>query len=143
MYSKTIMMGRLTADPELRQTPNQVSVATFTIAVDRDYKRDDKRPTDFFNCVAWRGIGESIARFFHKGKPILVEGHLENRSYEKDDGTKRYVTELIVESFTFTGDKAEQRNNLPEPPPEPHSGQAPEPSGDFAEVGEGSNDLPF
>ncbi len=147
MYSKTIMMGRLVADPELRKTPSDVSVATFRIAVDRTYKINDKRPTDFFNCIAWRQLGETIAKYFHKGKIIHIEGHLENRTYE-EDGTKRYLTELIVENFTFAGDSAgKEQNNLPEPPPDPHDGQAPSyassSSADFAEVGGGSDDLPF
>lgn len=147
MYSRTIMMGRLVADPKLCKTASDISVARFSIAVDRTYKINDKRPTDFFDCIAWRQLGETVAKHFHKGKPILVEGHFENRNYEKD-GVKRWVTELIVESFTFTGDSTgKEQNNLPEPPPDPHDGQAPaytsNSSADFAEVGGGSDDLPF
>ena len=99
-YSKTIFIGNLTKDPEIRVTQGGRSVCSFTVAV----KRRWQDVTDFHDCVAWEKTAENIAKFFHKGKEILVEGELQKRSYEKD-GQKRWVTELVVDGFSFVGRK--------------------------------------
>ena len=100
--NKFIGMGRLTKDPEIRTTPNQVSVATFTIAIDRRFKNaNGERQADFISCVAWRGTGENIAKYFHKGDGIVVEGTVQSRSWEAEDGTRRFATEVIVDEFHF------------------------------------------
>lgn len=108
-------IGRLTKDPELTTTTNSgVSVARFSIAVDRKFKKDDgTHDTDFFNCIAWRGIGETINKYCKKGSKIFIAGELQNRSYDAEDGTKRYVTEVVVSDCEFlstkpTNDIAEQ-----------------------------------
>lgn len=146
MYSITIMMGRLCADPELRHTPNDVAVCTFRIAVDRPYKVKDKTVADFFDVVAWRGQGEFVSKYFRKGKPIVVQGHMETRSYTDKDGIKRYITELIAERVTFAGDSSGSGNKpLPDAPPE-HGEAAPAytsgNTGDFEEI-PSDDDLPF
>lgn len=103
MLNRIILMGRLVADPELRQTPNGISVATFRIAVDRNYqsKNSNERQTDFISCVAWRQTGEFISRYFAKGRMIAVEGSLQTRSYEDKTGAKRTAYEVIVDQAYF------------------------------------------
>ena len=86
MLNRAIIMGRLVADPELRQTPNGVSVITFTVAVDRNYSRDRERQTDFIDVVAWRQTAEFVSKYFSKGKMIIVEGSIQTRSYEDRNG---------------------------------------------------------
>ena len=99
-YSKTIFVGNMTRDPERKVTQTGKTVCTFSVAV----KRRFQDVTDFHDCVAWGNTAEAICRNFRKGKEILVEGELQKRSYEKD-GIKRWVTELVVEAFSFTGRK--------------------------------------
>lgn len=106
--NKVILMGRLVRDVEMRQTPNGVSVARFTIAVDRRFKsRDGQQNTDFITCVAWRQNAEFIGRFFGKGRMIAVVGSIQSRSWDGQDGTKHYATEVVVDEAYFTGSKAE------------------------------------
>lgn len=106
MYNKAILMGRLARDPELKTTPNGVSVCTFSIAVDRRYQgKDEEKKTDFFNIVAWRQTAEFVSKYFSKGRCILVEGEIQNRSYTDKDGITRYVTEVIASQVSFTGEK--------------------------------------
>lgn len=98
-FNKTILMGRLTADPELRETASGHSVVNFTIAVDRGYGEDKK--VDFFPVQAWDGRAETIARNFGKGRPILVSGQLQNRQWEDNKGSKHTTTEIIATEFAF------------------------------------------
>lgn len=106
MYNKVIMLGRITKDLELKTTPSGVSVLTFSIAVDRRFQeKGADRKSDFFNCVAWRNEAEFISRFFTKGSAILIEGELQNRSYKDKNGTEKWLTEIIVDRATFTGEK--------------------------------------
>ena len=96
MLNQTIIIGRTTKEPEFRQTQNGVSVATFTIACDRNYKNaQGEKETDFFTVVCWRGLAETIGKYLGKGRLVAVSGRLQNRSYEAKDGTKRYITEII------------------------------------------------
>ena len=107
MYNKTILMGRLTRDPELKTTPSGVSVCTFSIAVDRRYQtKGEEKKTDFFNIVAWRTTGEFVVKYFRKGSLILVEGELQTRQYTNKDGVNVTVTEINAEQVSFTGEKA-------------------------------------
>lgn len=100
--NKFIAIGNLTKDPELSSTTSGVSVCKFSIAVSRPYTNSEgERETDFFNCVAWRGQGENIAKYCKKGSKIAIEGSVQNRSYDAQDGTKRYVTEILVNSAEF------------------------------------------
>lgn len=100
-------MGRLTADPELRQTPTGVSVASFTIAVDRRFSKDGQRQTDFIRCTAWRQQAEFICKYFKKGSMLCVVGNIQTRSWDGNDGKKQYATDVIVDEAYFTGSKAE------------------------------------
>ncbi len=101
-YNKTMLLGYLVADPELKQTQNGVSVTSFKIGVSRKRLNQNEAPkSDFFTIVAWRGTAEFISRNFRKGDPILVTGELQNRDYEDQNGNKRYVTEIIAEEAEF------------------------------------------
>ncbi len=101
-------MGRLTRDVETRQTPNGVSLARFSIAVNRRFAgKDAQQQADFINCVAWRQTGEFIARYFRKGSMIAIVGSIQSRSWDGQDGKRQYSTEVVVDEAYFTGSKAE------------------------------------
>ena len=108
--NKAIIMGRITHDLEVRQTPSGTAVLQFTVAVDRNYSKDGEKQTDFISCVAWRNTAEFIGRYFGKGRMIAVDGRLQSRTYEDKNGTKHYITELIVENANFTGEKSDGGN---------------------------------
>jgi single-strand DNA-binding protein len=100
-------MGRLTADPELRQTPNGVAVTRFSVAVDRGYvKAGEERKADFINVVCWRQTAEFVTRYFSKGSMIAVQGSIQTGSYEKD-GVKRSTFEIVADNVSFCGSKSE------------------------------------
>ena len=102
MLNKSILMGRLTADPELRMTQSGKPVATFTLAVERDFKdADGTRKTDFINCVAWNGTADFAKKYFSKGNMAAVSGRIQTRSWEAADGKKGFATEIIVENMYF------------------------------------------
>lgn len=108
MLNVAVIMGRLTADPELRTTSNGLSVTSFTVAVDRSYARPgEQRQTDFINCVAWRQTAEFITRYFRKGSMIAVQGTIQVRNYEDRTGAKRTATEIVVSNASFCGSKSE------------------------------------
>ena len=103
--NKVILIGNLTKDPELKQTPSGASVTSFSIGVSRKYSgTDGNRETDFINIVAWRNTAEFIAKYFRKGSGISIVGSLQVRSYEKD-GQKRYATEVVAEEAGFIDKK--------------------------------------
>ena len=105
MLNRVILMGRITHDLELKSTPNGTSVLSFSVAVDRSYaKQGEERQTDFINCVAWRQQAEFINRYFGKGRMIALEGNLRTRTYDDKNGSKHYVTEVFVDSVSFTGE---------------------------------------
>ena len=105
--NKVILIGRLTRDPELRTTPSGVATTSFTVAVDRTFvnQQTGQREADFINCVAWRKQAENISRYCIKGTQVAVEGRIQTRNYDAQDGTKRYVTEVICDNVTFLGSK--------------------------------------
>ena len=106
MINNVNIMGRLTADPELKTTASGNSVISFTVAVDRDYvKQGEERKADFISCVAWKHTAEFISRYFGKGSLIAVQGQIQTRTYQAKDGSNRYVTEVLVEKASFTGEK--------------------------------------
>ena len=106
MFCRIVVMGRLTTDPELRNTPSNVSVTSFAIAVNRPYvNKNGERQTDFFNVVAWRNQAEFICKYFKKGNCILIDGRLENRDYIDKNGIKQRVSEIITENVSFTGER--------------------------------------
>lgn len=102
MMNNVTLMGRLTRDPELRKTPSGTSVASISIACDRDVKdADGNHATDFFELVAWRNTAEFVSKNFHKGSRIAVVGRLQNRSWTDKEGNKRTTTEIIVDTAYF------------------------------------------
>ena len=105
MLNSAVIMGRLTADPELRKTASGVSVTAFTVAVNRNYKTEGETPTDFINCVAWRGTAEFVNKYFSKGQMIALRGSIQTRAYEDKNGNKRTATEIIADEVQFCGDK--------------------------------------
>ena len=106
MYNKVIMMGRLTRDPELKTTPNGVSVCKFSIAVDRRFQnKGEEKKTDFFNVVAWRQTGEFVSRYFGKGNMILVEGELQTSRFTDKNGNEATWYEIVADRVCFTGEK--------------------------------------
>lgn len=105
--NKVILVGRLARDPELRTTNTGKSVATFPLAVDRRFKQEGQPEADFFNIVAWGKQAETICQYLGKGRQIALTGRLQSRSYEAQDGTKRYVTEVVIEEFDFIGNKSD------------------------------------
>ena len=107
MLNNISVMGRLTADPEVRQTPNGVSVCSFTIANDKDFKRDGDAP-NWIDCVAWRNNAEFIGKYFKKGSLIVVTGSLQTRQYQDKNGNNRKAVEVLVDSVSFTGEPKQQ-----------------------------------
>ena len=133
MLNKIILMGRLTRDPELRRTQSGTAVASFTLAVDRDYKpQDGERETDFIDIVAWRGTGEFVSKYFSKGRMAVVEGRLQVRDWTDKDGNKRRSTEVVADNVYFGDSKRSE------------SGTPAETSGELQEVPEEEKgELPF
>lgn len=112
MLNKVILMGRITQDLEVKQTPQGVSVLSFTVAVQRSFaKQGEERQSDFINCVAWRQQADFIGRYFGKGRMICLEGNLRTRTYDDKNGTKHYVTEVYVDAANFTGEPKQDGNN--------------------------------
>ena len=106
MYNKAILIGRLVADPELRQTPNGISVVSTRIAVDRRYSsRNGERQTDFINIVAWRNTAEFVSKYFSKGRLIGIEGSIQTRDYTDRDGNKRTAFEVVADNAFFVESK--------------------------------------
>lgn len=109
--NKVILMGRMTKDVEVKTTPAGKSVCSFTVACDKRFKaQNGERQADFINCVAWEKHATTIGNYFHKGSRIMVVGRLETRSYDDQNGQKRYVTEVIVDEIEFVDTKAESGN---------------------------------
>lgn len=102
MMNRVVLVGRLTKDPELRYTPSGVAVATFTLAVNRTFtNQQGDREADFINCVIWRKPAENVANFLKKGSLAGVDGRIQTRNYEGQDGKRVYVTEIVAESVQF------------------------------------------
>lgn len=110
--NKAILMGRLTKDPELRTTQNNISVCSFTLAIDRRFKNQQgERETDFIPIVAWRQTAEFAARYFSKGSRMALVGSIQPRSWEDDNGERRYITEVIADEVYFADSKRQQDDN--------------------------------
>ncbi len=101
MLNTITIMGRLTRDPELRYTQSQTPVASFTLAVDRDYGRGEERQTDFIDCVAWRSTGEFVSKYFTKGSMAVVQGRLQIRDWNDKEGNKRRTAEVVADNVYF------------------------------------------
>lgn len=114
MLNHIVLMGRLTRDPELRYTQSQTPVASFSLAVDRDFGRGEEKQTDFIDCVAWRQTGEFVSKYFQKGSMAVVSGRLQIRDWTDRDGNKRRSAEVVVDNVYFGESKrreGESRDN--------------------------------
>ena len=112
--NKVILIGNLTAEPELKQTPSGISVVSFNIAINRRKPKEEKegqQTADFISVVAWRQTAEFVSRYFKKGKPILICGALQSRSYTDNQGNKRYVTEVVADEVGFVESKSDNAGN--------------------------------
>ena len=151
MLNKVFVMGRLTRDPELRRTQSGTAVASFSLAVDRDYKsQSGEKETDFFDVVAWRSTGEFVAKYFTKGRMAVVEGRLQVRPWQDKDGNNRRSTEIIAENIYFGDSKKDGSGNTENYGAQaytaPNGGYAAPTGGaygGFAEIDEEDGDLPF
>jgi len=155
MLNHITIMGRLVRDPELRRTGSGVAVASFCVAVDRDFAPKDggERKADFINCVAWRQTGEFISKYFTKGRMIVVDGRLEMRDWTDRDGNKRTTAEVIVDNAYFGDSKRDGDSgssyggNTYSAPAAPsyggYSAPAAAPASDFAMLSDDDAQLPF
>jgi single-strand DNA-binding protein len=133
MLNHITIMGRLTRDPELRRTGSGVAVASFTVAVDRDFasRESGERETDFIDCVAWRQTGEFVSKYFTKGRMAVVSGRLQIRSWTDKDGNKRRTAEVVADQVYF-GDSKKDDAGAAYPAP-----------GQFAELDDDDGEMPF
>ena len=144
MLNKAILMGRLVADPELRRTPNNNSVTSFTLAVNRSFVRQGEQPqTDFIDIVAWGKTAEFVSRYFVKGQQVAVAGRIQTRMWEDKQGNKRKSVEVVAEEVHFAEpkrDNSQSRNDLPQGGFDPMAGLG---GNAFAALPGDDNDLPF
>ena len=138
MLNHIVLMGRLTRDPELRQTGSGISVASFTIAVDRDYAAQGaEKETDFVDIVAWRGTADFVSKYFAKGRMAVVSGRLQIRNWQDKEGNKRRSAEVVADNIYFGESKKDSQGS--------GSTQSSEPaqSADFAPLDDDDSELPF
>ena len=138
--NKVILVGRMTADVELKTTQSGTSVTSFTVAVNRRFQKDTEQTADFINCVAWKQTAEFLANHFHKGSSICVVGSIQTRSFTTQNGEKRYATEVVVDEVRFVDSKSDNTSSAPAPTnyvPEAYTNGA-----SFEDVASG-DDLPF
>lgn len=136
MLNRVLLQGRLVADPELRRTQQGTPVASYRLAVERDYKNKDPdaQKADFINIVSWRNTAEFVSRYFTKGRMMLVEGRLQMRDYTDRDGQKRTVAEIVTDNVYFCDSRKDGNND--------DSGLSQE-SASFQELADNDGDLPF
>ena len=132
--NNVVLTGRLSRDPEIKQTQSGVSVCNFCIAVDRQYKSGEEKICDFINCVAWRGTADFVSKWFHKGDGIGVTGSIQTRKWVTDGGENRYATEVLCQQVSFLDGK----KNAVEAAQTPMEGNQ-----NFSEVTEEDESLPF
>ena len=150
MLNKIFIMGRLTRDPELRRTQTGTPVASFSLAVDRDFKdrNTGERTTDFIDCVAWRQTGEFVSRYFSKGRMAVAEGRLQLRDWVDRDGNKRRSAEVVVEQMYFGDSRSEGGQKSGQPVPKEAGYQAAylstgREADEFRELQDDDGELPF
>ena len=140
MLNHVILQGRLTKAPELRQTQGGISYTTFTLAVDRDFKSNGQKEADFINCSAWRQTAEFLARYFGKGRMVLLEGRIEVRSYQDKEGNKRTAWSVVADRVYFGDSKpSDGANSITRDEPVIQDGL----DGDLPEVDDDQTELPF
>ena len=150
MLNHITIMGRLTRDPELRRTGSGIAVASFTVAVDRDFGNRDngERETDFIDCVAWRQTGEFVSKYFTKGRMAVVSGRLQIRNWTDKDGNKRRSAEVVADNVYFgdsrrDGDTGSSYSAPAAPSFGGYSAPASDPASDFAMLSDDDAQLPF
>lgn len=149
MLNHITLMGRLTRDPELRSTTSGTPVASFTLAVDRDYSSRDsgERQTDFIDIVAWRQTGEFVSKYFQKGSMAVVTGRLQIRDWTDRDGNKRRSAEVVADNVYFGESKRSREGGdssyRDEPPSRSGGYDGGSKSSAFSEIDDGDGDLPF
>lgn len=134
-FNKVILGGRLTSDPELKQTNSGTFVCTFRVAIERRYHKDDEQTTDFINVIAWRQRAEFVSRYFRKGSSICIVGSIQSRSWTDQQGNKRYATDVVADEISFVDSKSEFDDGEP-------SGYEADPP-HFEDIDPNSEDLPF
>lgn len=147
MINSVVLMGRLTADPELRTTQSGISMCRFSVAVDRRVAAGTEKKADFINCTAWRQQADFISKYFHKGQMIAIEGSIQTGSYTDKQGNKRTSFDVIVDRASFCGSKNEggnapQGGYQQQPQSQSNSYRNSEPD-DFADIAPTEDDLPF
>lgn len=152
MMNQIELVGRLTRDPEVKNTTSGTTVASFTLAVERDFASNGVKETDFINCVAWRNPGEYAAKYFKKGSLVAVTGRLQIRNWEDKDKNKRSTTEVVVNSLYSLGSKSDN-GNTEQSAPAPKNAQSNtyksskpvnnKPTSDFVPVEDDEVPLPF
>ncbi len=145
MLNHITIMGRLTRDPELRRTGSGVAVASFTLAVDRDFGGRDggERETDFIDCVAWRQTGEFVSKYFAKGRMAVVSGRLQIRNWNDKDGNKRRTAEVVADNVYFGDSKRDGEGGTAYAAAPAYSAPAAAPASDFAMLDDDDAQLPF
>ena len=150
MLNHITIMGRLTRDPELRRTGSGIAVASFTVAVDRDFGSRDggEKETDFIDCVAWRQTGEFVSKYFTKGSMIVVSGRLQIRGWTDKDGNKRRTAEVVADNVYFGESKRSNEGSSYSAPAAPsygggYSAPATNPASDFVMLEDDDSQLPF
>ena len=139
MLNTITIMGRLTRDPELKFTQSQTPVASFTVAVDRDYSKGEKQ-TDFIDCTAWRNTAEFVSKYFKKGSMAVVHGRLQIREWTDKNSNKRRSAEVVADNVYFGEAKRDAKRNIAE---DPYYGGDDHSSSTFEELGDSDGDLPF
>ena len=145
MLNKVVLIGRLTKDPELKYTPSNVAVTSFTLAVDRKFARQgEERATDFINIVAWRSTAEFVAKYFTKGRPMAVCGSIQTRTWDDNENKRHYVTEVVADEVSFVDSKrdAGESTGFVAQAPSNNAPQQPQTNPDF-EVVPDDIELPF
>ena len=148
MLNHIVIMGRLTRDPELRRTGSGVAVASFTVAVDRDFGKNEngEKETDFIDCVAWRQTGEFVSKYFTKGSMAVVSGRLQIRSWKDKDGNNRRTAEVVADNVYFGDSKRDGEASSYAAPASGfggYSAPAAAPASDFAMLEDDDAQLPF
>lgn len=142
MLNRVVLAGRLTKDPDLRITPNGVAVANFTIAVNRPFSnKEGEQDADFINCVVWRRAAENLANFQKKGSLIGVDGRLQSRSFDNQEGKRVFVTEVVADSVQFLESKGGNDNQQPSRPQNDRQDDDPFAGNEPVDIGD--SDLPF
>ena len=114
--NKVILIGRLTRNPELRYTGSNTPVATFSLAVNRSFtNQNGEREADFINCVVWRKLAETVKNYLSQGSQVAVEGRIQTRNYDDQNGQRRYVTEVVVENIDFVGTRRDNSQSTQQP----------------------------